>query len=181
MAILEALICPRLFLILHLHQTTTLKYSIASPLRCFLSCIYIKPQPTMQSLFSLSVVSYLASTSNHNRSSRCHNYHPVVSYLASTSNHNPKGGLAIIASVVSYLASTSNHNCKEKLNKQQTVVSYLASTSNHNYRHLTLNEVQVVSYLASTSNHNMFKLRKFPTCCFLSCIYIKPQLPAPSI
>ena len=110
MAILEALICPRLFLILHLHQTTTFHqcmmkrmtlflilhlhqtttYGKAALLysSCFLSCIYIKPQLVQVILPDQRVVSYLASTSNHNFWAIIKQRQPVVSYLASTSNHN---------------------------------------------------------------------------------------------
>ena len=55
-----------LFLILHLHQTTTLGQILRCRQRCFLSCIYIKPQPTRSCQIPYYVVSYLASTSNHN-------------------------------------------------------------------------------------------------------------------
>ena len=37
----------KLFLILHLHQTTTSNVYLCIRYRCFLSCIYIKPQPCM--------------------------------------------------------------------------------------------------------------------------------------
>ena len=85
--------CVQLFLILHLHQTTTLSKSINLSLCCFLSCIYIKPQllatccPFLSSCFLSCiyikpqlfgvvytitiVVSYLASTSNHNNFEWC--------------------------------------------------------------------------------------------------------------
>ena len=78
----------KLFLILHLHQTTTNRLNLFLGKSCFLSCIYIKPQPSIVSWCSLNVVSYLASTSNHNIWADIAYLCNVVSYLASTSNHN---------------------------------------------------------------------------------------------
>ena len=55
-----------LFLILYLHQTTTVQASLSSFKGCFLSCIYIKPQLNSVNGTANIVVSYLVSTSNHN-------------------------------------------------------------------------------------------------------------------
>ena len=56
-----------LFHILILHQTTTTLCRTSPQVRCFISWFYIKPQRTAWQLLHLPVVSYLDSTSNHNR------------------------------------------------------------------------------------------------------------------
>ena len=55
---------------------------------CILFHFYIKPQLIMASLFSLPVVSYSISTSNHNYATLLIKNRCVVSYSISTSNHN---------------------------------------------------------------------------------------------
>ena len=77
-----------LFHILILHQTTTTLCRTSPQVRCFISWFYIKPQRTAWQLLHLPVVSYLDSTSNHNRYTLLFYYNNVVSYLDSTSNHN---------------------------------------------------------------------------------------------
>ena len=121
----------RLFLILYLHQTTTSIFESGILHSCFLSCIYIKPQPR--------------------------GIHPEVYY------------------VVSYLVSTSNHNVTTLLLKDWFVVSYLVSTSNHNIvtaiKDCTL--LFLILYLHQTTTPGVTNV--LASCCFLSCIYIKPQ------
>ncbi len=55
-----------LYLIKHLHQTTTASDPLTQTLCCILSSIYIKPQPFTNLYIGIMVVSYQASTSNHN-------------------------------------------------------------------------------------------------------------------
>ena len=164
-----------MFLILHLHQTTTMRFFLFLLMRCFLSCIYIKPQLLGVTTKSLKVVSYLASTSNHNaytiQGYQCN----VVSYLASTSNHNGCCVRAARRVVVSYLASTSNHNFTLGIKVNTQVVSYLASTSNHN-GNLCINfgnSLFLILHLHQTTTASDGK--RPAAGCFLSCIYIKPQ------
>ena len=78
--------------------------------------------------------------------------------------------------VVSYLASTSNHNPHLYISRTRTVVSYLASTSNHNARISWPGQILLflILHLHQTTTF-IHRLRKTMRC-FLSCIYIKPQL-----
>ena len=55
-----------LFIILFLHQTTTLHMSKYSRKGCLSSCSYIKPQLTHESVIIRFVVYHLVPTSNHN-------------------------------------------------------------------------------------------------------------------
>ena len=55
-----------LFIILFLHQTTTILFSSFDFIRCLSSCSYIKPQPICADKFLLYVVYHLVPTSNHN-------------------------------------------------------------------------------------------------------------------
>ena len=59
-----------LFLILFHHQTTTALAMLCTWLSCFLSYFIIKPQLWSLSAMSSNVVSYLISSSNHNRKTR---------------------------------------------------------------------------------------------------------------
>ena len=56
----------RLYLIFFLHQTTTHTFSFLDVPNCILSSFYIKPQLDATHAISLTIVSYLLSTSNHN-------------------------------------------------------------------------------------------------------------------
>ena len=78
-----------LFIILFLHQTTTLLPPWLLWIRCLSSCSYIKPQ---LSLMDLAIK-------------------PVVYHLVPTSNHNKEHGVIIGIFVVYHLVPTSNHNC----------------------------------------------------------------------
>ena len=104
-----------LYLIEILHQTTTPVMAILYLRCCILSKFYIKPQRLARVLFTLI----------------------VVSYRNSTSNHNIRGGMSRAAGVVSYRNSTSNHNWFRVESVKIVVVSYRNSTSNHNMRRIT--------------------------------------------
>ena len=58
---------PRLSLTFFLHQTTTQLVVLLSHANCLLPFFYIKPQPRRLTPYNLTIVSYLFSTSNHNR------------------------------------------------------------------------------------------------------------------
>ncbi len=60
----------------------------AVPGGCILFKNYIKPQLRLSRLSSVTVVSYLKTTSNHNGKNECISGFRVVSYLKTTSNHN---------------------------------------------------------------------------------------------
>ena len=78
-----------LYIIMFLHQTTTVSRAAISLMCCILSCSYIKPQ-----------LVYAA-----------HSYHIVVYYHVPTSNHNLRRFFNKPRWVVYYHVPTSNHNC----------------------------------------------------------------------
>ncbi len=82
----------------------------AARLCCILFKNYIKPQQRVDTLLQVDVVSYLKTTSNHNRRSMLSLRLNVVSYLKTTSNHNLSMVFLKAPFVVSYLKTTSNHN-----------------------------------------------------------------------
>ena len=127
-------------------------------------------------MFVLWVVSYLKTTSNHNRET----YNPpetrVVSYLKTTSNHNRVAAFFPDVPVVSYLKTTSNHNF-QRLHVKRTrscilfknyikpqpqesdgsAASCCILFKNYIKPQLTFanrDAYEVVSYLKTTSNHN---------------------------
>ena len=143
-----------LFLILHLHQTTTCNRDEIGNRGCFLSCIYIKPQPFETFIIIIYVVSYLASTSNHNSPSLTIFLMSVVSYLASTSNHN----------------LTNACLCVFRL----FLILHLHQTTTHLLLHLLINCCFLSCIYIKPQLQDVSAFVEH--CCFLSCIYIKPQL-----
>ena len=121
---------------------------------CILSKFYIKPQPLNRRPFSIIVVSYRNSTSNH--------------------NYRGKKRVIIALYLIEILHQTTTHVvdllCEDRciLSKfyikpqlcintsvGYKVVSYRNSTSNHNRRSAKDGQLYVVSYRNSTSNHNV--------------------------
>ena len=82
-----------LFIILFLHQTTTVGINPSVKDSCLSSCSYIKPQPQHLPMFYRCVVYHLVPTSNHNY--RVHQAVKlcVVYHLVPTSNHNRASAL----------------------------------------------------------------------------------------
>ena len=121
---------------------------------CLISLFYIKPQLMELRIYTLDVVLYLCSTSNHNRVFYLPSCGIVVLYLCSTSNHNHPTAPCRCESVVLYLCSTSNHNsiwsvsCAEQL-------SYI----------FVLHQTTTCCWCNYASS-----------CCLISLFYIKPQL-----
>ena len=144
----------KLYLIEILHQTTTRPPLELLFMSCILSKFYIKPQLCPLKTFTIRVVSYRNSTSNHNANWDGNAIPNVVSYRNSTSNHNGGSRYSDWLEVVSYRNSTSNHNRCQSARKRPRVVSYRNSTSNHNRRSTRKHTAGVVSYRNSTSNHN---------------------------
>ena len=123
--------------------------------RCFLSKIYVKPQLVI-SWYLVLFRCFLSKI-----------YVKPQLHKVTTSE-----GLG-----VSYQKSTSNHNCTCHEYCYTNGVSYQKSTSNHNYFGSKKEFRAGVSYQKSTSNHNipLFSII-FVFGCFLSKIYVKPQL-----
>ena len=102
-----------LFIILFLHQTTTLGGGLDNTFRCLSSCSYIKPQRHCLCIFNCYVVYHLVPTSNHNSGYFLRFAGSVVYHLVPTSNHNTPGFAIPILFVVYHLVPTSNHNLKD--------------------------------------------------------------------
>ena len=101
----------QLSLTFFLHQTTTVQRQSFRTHYCLLPFFYIKPQLVLQSAGSWWIVSYLFSTSNHNRTHINDLLASIVSYLFSTSNHNRKAGInsASELSLTFFLHQTTTH------------------------------------------------------------------------
>ena len=78
----------QLFIILFLHQTTTVMVALMSAICCLSSCSYIKPQLPSLLLSIRQVVYHLVPTSNHNFKGLANDVTFVVYHLVPTSNHN---------------------------------------------------------------------------------------------
>ena len=99
-----------LCLIFFHHQTTTMYNPIITITNCVLSSFIIKPQhPTTKNL-TYYIVSYLLSSSNHNRGSWTvrHVVLCLIFFHHQTTTQSLEGDADAL--IVSYLLSSSNHN-----------------------------------------------------------------------
>ena len=144
----------KLFIILFLHQTTTMEVARLALAGCLSSCSYIKPQHRWQSLFCKRVVYHLVPTSNHNDGASSYRGRVVVYHLVPTSNHNGNAKRNLKAQVVYHLVPTSNHNTSVSRPFTELVVYHLVPTSNHNSPCEVDEWSEVVYHLVPTSNHN---------------------------
>ena len=136
-----------------LHQTTTLAACKVKVTHCLISLFYIKPQLRRCHASISSIVSYLFSTSNHNR--RDVDDEPVVlshiSFLHQTTTHAVTFTSGVLLSHISFLHQTTT--CRvDKLVLLYCLISLFYIKPQH-----TLAVVEcslIVSYLFSTSNHN---------------------------
>ena len=136
-----------------LHQTTTAALVFLKHEDCLIPLFYIKPQPQSVHPYTLPIVLYLYSTSNHNCARRLSTRRQIVLYLYSTSNHNINGACEFLAQLsytfilhqttTSMLKNSGRLNCLIPLFyikpqrpgfscSSESIVLYLYSTSNHN-------------------------------------------------
>ncbi len=156
-----------LFIILFLHQTTTVEYCTFNTQGCLSSCSYIKPQRFSTFTDNSNVVYHLVPTSNHNFSLGFNNLRFVVYHLVPTSNHNRLVLYQNFLFVVYHLVPTSNHNMWTETHGIALVVYHLVPTSNHNYREENNGLDEVVYHLVPTSNHNCGQSSKIFTLLFI--------------
>ena len=144
-----------LFLILHLHQTTTVRKRICQEDSCFLSCIYIKPQPVASSLESITrcFLSCIYIKPQPIFVLLVHLYCCFLSCIYIKPQLDCNSAVIIFSCFLSCIYIKPQHERNER--EKRNVVSYLASTSNHNLAEISFSVFKVVSYLASTSNHNL--------------------------
>ena len=164
-----------LFIILFLHQTTTICASIPLTLCCLSSCSYIKPQPSdfmRWNSSTLFIILFLHQTTTICASipltlcclSSCSYIKPqlvderrsaveVVYHLVPTSNHNPRRALPRSSFVVYHLVPTSNHNRDRRRHPSVVVVYHLVPTSNHNTAlvNLTRRQLFIILFLHQTT------------------------------
>ena len=100
-----------LYYIVSLHQTTTANVVQAKRCRCIISFLYIKPQPPYFDIFSLFVVLYRFSTSNHNQQQlvnlRAELYYIVSLHQTTTTSHTFLNSL-LLYYIVSLHQTTTN-------------------------------------------------------------------------
>ena len=166
-----------LYIILFLHQTTTLDHDLLDSLCCISyysyikpqqprhcvswqdGCIsyysYIKPQLLAQTGIPFQVVYHTIPTSNHNSAQASRTTREVVYHTIPTSNHNSMPNHTFRVMVVYHTIPTSNHNWIMLSKLPEKVVYHTIPTSNHNWIcRLTLTVV-VVYHTIPTSNHNL--------------------------
>ena len=143
-----------LFIILFLHQTTTLSGQRQTWLCCLSSCSYIKPQLSdFICTFAMCCLSSCSYIKPQRRSESGYTV-GVVYHLVPTSNHNDEDVAQRDVLVVYHLVPTSNHNSSFYVRHTNVVVYHLVPTSNHNYTHWFMVCSLVVYHLVPTSNHN---------------------------
>ena len=161
-----------LFLISYLHQTTTLSVHFC----CFLSRIYIKPQPWVlleqskkRCFLSRIYIKPQQRRDDQGRGLGCFlsriYIKPQLLQLLSAC------ALCCFLSRIYIKPQHLSSTCRPFY-----VVSYLVSTSNHNSSPINhdVNELFLISYLHQTTTS--ISRCSADWCCFLSRIYIKPQL-----
>ena len=174
--LLLALLCPQLYLIPFLHQTTT-----EGKFCCTYNQLYLIPflhQTTTCCRYYIKIqVLYLIPFLHQTTTEDMENWAKAMLYLipflhqtTTIDDVSAKTICCILfhfyikpqlcpllrssSPVVSYSISTSNHNFLECAVYRLVVVSYSISTSNHNCQKCPVVLVLVVSYSISTSNHN---------------------------
>ena len=143
-----------LYIILFLHQTTTLDHDLLDSLCCISYYSYIKPQQPRHCVSwqdgCISYYSYIkpqlcSGIPNHSRS--CISYYSyikpqqfspitctsvVVYHTIPTSNHNSVISSWMVSEVVYHTIPTSNHNLSVSILACVAVVYHTIPTSNHN-------------------------------------------------
>ena len=166
-----------LFIILFLHQTTTVAGGGHDPSSCLSSCSYIKPQHdhghrhhVRGCLSSCSYIKPQPIMCDDKLQARC---------LSSCSYNKPQPfrHLPFRGTVVYHLVPTSNHN-RDNTRKQHVLVVYhLVPTSNHNKQadYFVVIVLFIILFLHQTTTSFRYQCPRF--CCLSSCSYIKPQRP----
>ena len=166
----------RLYLILFLYQTTTVKNSIDFCKQLYLILFLYQTTTTSPSeleIYELYLILFLYQTTTlimirrmimrcilfcsyikpqHVMETLGVNY--VVSYSVPISNHNALMNGFIKEEVVSYSVPISNHNFLSHHALLLIVVSYSVPISNHNLYYNSWLSYEVVSYSVPISNHN---------------------------
>ena len=142
-----------MYLILFLHQTTTLFQFRLFVCGCILFCFYIKPQ------LDLVVVDFFV----------------VVSYSVSTSNHNSllSGSISFMLYLILFLHQTTTPQRRTSRTASLYLILFLHQTTT--CRNSTPNSqlLYLILFLHQTTTiiiHNYISHR-----CILFCFYIKPQ------
>ena len=147
------LCCYRLYLIVFLHQTTTAKRAALIRLNCILSSFYIKPQLLIGRNVRPGIVSYRLSTSNHN----------LLSLL----------NVILKLYLIVFLHQTTTVKILPLRKSGLYLIVFLHQTTTlcSKFRHWS--ELYLIVFLHQTTT--IFKLVLIIKNCILSSFYIKPQ------
>ena len=188
----------KLYIVLFLHQTTTLPHRWICDFRCISYYSYIKPQPSLSLWTAPRVVYRTIPTSNHNcvtnlltyllvvyrtiptSNHNCFYYHNnrmwVVYRTIPTSNHNPTFFFSISGPlyIVLFLHQTTT-NCKcGATQKELYIVLFLHQTTTAHVVEHQLGVLYIVLFLHQTTTWTTFGTS--PSSCISYYSYIKPQL-----
>ena len=121
-----------LYIVLFLHQTTTVPEADYQSSSCISYYSYIKSQLIKQLTLCVRVVYRTIPTSNHNKTDVDKIHGEVVYRTIPTSNHNSEYGPTTYRPVVYRTIPTSNHNQIQAEQAKALVVYRTIPTSNHN-------------------------------------------------
>ena len=138
---------------LFLHQTATSPVYCPREESCYISCFYIKPQPTYNQ-YGTQVSCYIS----------CFYIKP-----------QPKLEKPVYNPVATFLVSTSNRNGTAYAIPDFKVATFLVSTSNRNWRNARPFSVQLLHFLFLHQTATWFRGICWLPGCYISCFYIKPQ------
>ena len=146
-----------MYIVLFLHQTTTMGLSYRAAARCISYYSYIKPQPKItcchNSKSCISYYSYIKPQPGLNPAfalSSCISYYSYIKPQRCSSN-------LVNLNVVYRTIPTSNHNNAQALRLNSVVVYRTIPTSNHNLRLLwsSFPQLYIVLFLHQTTTYNV--------------------------
>ena len=164
-----------LFIILFLHQTTTLAVPRSAHDSCLSSCSYIKPQQQPSAQIERCVVYHLVPTSNHNVVLVLQCQMIVVYHLVPTSNHNTElnHSLNNTLFIILFLHQTTTALKDRAVKDLLFIILFLHQTTTDVSVTIIRLSLFIILFLHQTTT-----LRRGGLCvagCLSSCSYIKPQ------
>ena len=164
-----------LYIVLFLHQTTTLARRASVASRCISYYSYIKPQPWKKDLYTISVVYRTIPTSNHNIKAILNSekglYIVLFLHQTTTLTHNALS----VACCISYYSYIKPQPLNSPTASRQSCISYYSYIKPQ--RRICPRMIPMVVYRTiPTSNHNYPPDGWVLMRCISYYSYIKPQL-----
>ena len=164
-----------LFIILFLHQTTTLGGGLDNTFRCLSSCSYIKPQLLQDECRKFHVVYHLVPTSNHNLNSLHTLLYMlfIILFLHQTTTWTDDDAQDLALFIILFLHQTTTITSFKLSISLLFIILFLHQTTTIASSWLLSAGLFIILFLHQTTT--MRKNGGFAQRCLSSCSYIKPQ------